>query len=69
MQKNVYEDKKFNPRIKDIELVYIGEGQKVGNVPTRDLNPREVILYGGSFYLVKTGLYVFPEQIKDDAGK
>ena len=66
MQNKVYENKKFNPRIQDIELIYVGEGRKVGDVPPRDLNPREVMYYGGAFYLVKTGLYCYPEQIKND---
>lgn len=66
MQKQVYEDKKFNPRIKDIALIYVGEGKTVDDVPPRDLNPREVMFYGGRFYLKRTGLYVEPDAIKND---
>lgn len=66
MQKQQYENKAhFYPKPKDISLIYVGEGRKVDNVPPRDLNPREVMLYGGRFYLTRTGLYVEPDKLID----
>lgn len=55
----------FYPKPHDIALVYVGEGRTVDNIPARDLNPREVMIFGGRFYLLKTGLYAEPDKLID----
>jgi hypothetical protein len=61
-----HENKNFMPRPHEIALIYIGEGRRRDNIPARDLNPREVIFYGGRMFLIRTGLYATPEMIKND---
>ena len=58
--------KNFYPRTKEVELVYIGEGRVWNDIPVRDLTPREVMFYGGKFFLLRTGLYAEPGTIKLD---
>ena len=66
MDKPKTENKRFYPKPHDVAMVYIGEGRRVDDIPARDLNPGEVMRYGGRFYLRRTGLYVDPVAIKND---
>lgn len=60
-------ENKFQGRSgREIALIYVGEGKKLESVPPRDLTHREVMFYGGRFYLVRSGLYMEPGQIKND---
>lgn len=40
------------------KLKYIGRGSFLPGVPSRDLNAEEVKRFGGSDYLIGSGLYV-----------
>lgn len=44
----------------DIELIYIGDGALLGDVPTRNLTAEEVSRYGRT-WLLESGLYAEPK--------
>ena len=48
--------------LNEIVLIYIGDGRKLANIPARDLTQAEVNRYAGKNRLIKTGLWIEPEQ-------
>lgn len=46
----------------DTELIYVGDGTQLGEVPTRNLTRAEVEKYGRT-WLLKSGLYSEPKPV------